>query len=135
MPSLKPDLAEAARAEALRNPHLPLRMPPPASGPVALPPGQPAPIPHAATSAARAAARFYALVSRPVRSEAEAEAMLKRLRAETNRIAHPTAIETGLQQTPDGWRITWWPFTHPRQAENARAAMAARRIELELVEF
>ena len=122
MPSLRPDLAASARAEAARHPGLPPRPTPSAQ------PGEGA-------SAARVPARFYALVSRPMRSQAEAEALLKRLRAETERIAHPTAIETGLQRTPEGWRVTWWPFTHPRQAENARAALAARRVELELVEF
>ena len=123
VPSLRPDLAASARAEAARHPGLP-----PRPEPGAQPPGQGA-------SAARAPARFYALVSRPMRSEAEAEALLKRLRAETQRIAHPTAIETGLQRTPEGWRVTWWPFTHPRQAENARAALAARRVDLDMVEF
>lgn len=123
MPSLRPDLAASARAEAARHPGLP-----PRPAPSAQPSGEGA-------SAARTTARFYALVSRPMRSEAEADALLKRLRAETQRIAHPTAIETGLQRTPDGWRVTWWPFTHPRQAENARAALAARRVDLEMVEF
>lgn len=125
VPPLRPDLAASARAEAARHPGLPQR-PPPASG--AQPPG-------GSASAAQAPVRFYALVSRPLRSEAEADALLRRLRAETQRIGHPTAIETGLQRTPEGWRVTWWPFTHPRQAENARAALAARRVELELVEF
>lgn len=60
--------------------------------------------------------------------------MLKRLRAETDRIAHPTATQTALQESRDGWRVTWWPFTNPRQAENARQALA-RRIELEVVDF
>ena len=122
VPSLRPDLAASARAEAARHPGLPPRPAPSAQ------PGEGA-------SAARVPARFYALVSRPMHSQAEAEALLKRLRAETERIAHPTAIETGLQRTPEGWRVTWWPFTHPRQAENARAALAARRVELEMVEF
>ena len=131
VPSLRPDLAASARAEAARHPGLPQR-PAPASAPVTAPGAQP---PADAASTTRAPARFYALVSRPMRSEAEADAMLKRLRAETQRIAHPTAIETGLQRTPEGWRVTWWPFTHPRQAENARAALAARRVELEVVEF
>jgi hypothetical protein len=131
VPSLRPDLAASARAEAARHPGLPQR-PAPASAP-AVPPGVQTPAEGA--SAARAPARFYALVSRPMRSEAEADAMLTRLRAETQRIAHPTAIETGVQRTPEGWRVTWWPFTHPRQAENARAALAAHRVELEMVEF
>ena len=122
VPSLRPDLAASARAEAALHPGLPVR-PAPASGP------------SSAASTARAPVRFYALVSRPLRTEAEADALLRRLRAETQRIAHPTAIETGLQRTPEGWRVTWWPFTHPRQAENARAAMAARRVDLEPVEF
>lgn len=100
-----------------------------------MPPAEAAPAPRDAASAALTPARFYALVSRPMRSEAEANALLKRLRAETQRIGHPTAVETGLQRTPEGWRVTWWPFTHPRQAENARAALAARRVELEMVEF
>jgi hypothetical protein len=127
VPSLRPDLAASARAEAARHPTLPQR-----SAPSTAPGPQ---TPGDSASAARAPARFYALVSRPLRSEAEADALLKRLRAETQRIAHPTAIETGLQRTPEGWRVTWWPFTHPRQAENARAALAARRVDLEMVEF
>jgi hypothetical protein len=127
VPSLRPDLAASARAEAARHPGLPQRTPP-STATGAQPPADGA-------SAARAPARFYALVSRPLRNEAEADALLKRLRAETQRIAHPTAIETGLQRTPEGWRVTWWPFTHPRQAENARAALAARRVDLDLVEF
>jgi hypothetical protein len=127
VPPLRPDLAASARAEAASHPGLPQRSAPP-TAPGARPPGDSA-------SAARVPARFYALVSRPLRSEAEADALLKRLRAETQRIAHPTAIETGLQRTPEGWRVTWWPFTHPRQAENARAALAARRVDLEMVEF
>jgi hypothetical protein len=126
VPSLRPDLAASARAEAGLHPGLPQR---PASTPAT------GASPSAGDSAARAPAPFYALVSRPLRSETEADALLKRLRAETQRIGHPTAIETGLQRTPDGWRVTWWPFTHPRQAENARAAMAARRVDLEPVEF
>ena len=135
VPSLRPDLAASARAEAARHPGLPLR-PPAASGPATAVPGtQRAPVPGESASTARAPARFYALVSRPLRSQAEADALLKRLCGETQRIAHPTAIETGLQRTPEGWRVTWWPFTHARQAENARAALAARRVELEMVEF
>jgi hypothetical protein len=129
-PSLRPDLAASARAEAARHPDLPLRLPD-----VGASAARTAPLSREAASAARGSARFYALVSRPLRSQAEAEALLGRLRAETNRIAHPTAIETGLQRTPEGWRVTWWPFTHPRQAENARAALAARRVDLDLVEF
>ena len=138
VPSLRPDLAASARAEAARHPGLPQRPPPTGSAPAAtpgMPPAEAAPAPRDAASAALTPARFYALVSRPMRSEAEANALLKRLRAETQRIGHPTAVETGLQRTPEGWRVTWWPFTHPRQAENARAALAARRVELEMVEF
>ncbi|MBI5259465.1 MAG: hypothetical protein HY855_23390 [Burkholderiales bacterium] len=78
--------------------------------------------------------QFYALVTRPVRSRSEAETLLRRLRAETDRINHPTASQVGLQETREGWRVTWWPFTNPRQAENARVALA-RRIELEVIEF
>ncbi|WP_284615539.1 hypothetical protein [Aquabacterium humicola] len=122
VPRLKPDLAEAARAEREKHPNLPQL-------------GRPATPPAAGSATAPGAVHFYALVTRPIRSRAEAEGVLKRLRAETSRIAHPTAIETGLQQTPEGWRVTWWPFTHPRQAENARAALAARGVPLEMVEF
>jgi hypothetical protein len=125
VPRLKPDLAEAARAEREKHPNLPRRER--STAPAAsAPPG---------ASSAPGQIRFYALVTRPMRQRAEAEAVLKRLRTETSRIAHPTAIETGLQQTPEGWRVTWWPFTHPRQAENARAALAARGVPLEMIEF
>lgn len=88
------------------------------------------------TAASRpAATAFYALVSRPMRSRAEAQTLLERLRRETLRINHPTATQTALIESTDGWRVTWWPFTHPRQAENARAAMASRRFALEVVAF
>jgi hypothetical protein len=73
-------------------------------------------------------------VSKPLRSKAEAEALLKRMRAESERINHPTANQTSLLDTREGWRVSWWPFTHQRQADNARAALA-RRFELEVVEF
>ncbi|HSW04900.1 hypothetical protein [Aquabacterium sp.] len=130
VPRLRPDLAASARAESPQ--------PGGASRPVA---GLPDPGPGnadrprpAASAAQPGVARFYALVTRPVRSKAEAESMLRRLRAETDRIAHPTATQTALQESRDGWRVTWWPFTNPRQAENARVALA-RRIELEMVDF
>jgi hypothetical protein len=87
------------------------------------------------TASRPAATAFYALVSRPMRSRAEAQALLERLRSETQRINHPTATQTALVESTDGWRVTWWPFTHPRQAENARAAMASRRFALEVVAF
>lgn len=162
VPRLRPDLAEAARAEAERSglaASLPQRPARPASGaadpaaagapaPAGTPPGSAgpgaAPGPQApaaagtttpgAGSASAVPARFYALVTRPVRSKAEAEALMRRLRVETDRINHPTANQTGLLQAADGWRVTWWPFTGPRQADNARAALA-RRIDLEVVEF
>ena len=69
------------------------------------------------------------------KSRAEADALLERLRRETQRIGHPTATQTALVDSSEGWRVTWWPFTHPRQAENARAAMASRRFALEVVAF
>lgn len=135
VPRLRPDLAASARAEA---PGGPLR-PPPGQGPAAeRAPGTPGVTPPraigAAPTAAASATRFYALVTRPVRSKAEADALLRRLRAETDRIGHPTATQTGLLESRDGWRATWWPFTNPRQAENARVALQ-RRIELEVVDF
>lgn len=77
----------------------------------------------------------FALVSAPIRSGAEAQALLRRLRAETARVHHPVAVETSIHQSAQGWRVSWWPFANQRQADNARAALADRQLEMEVVEF
>jgi len=77
----------------------------------------------------------FALVSAPIRSGAEAQALLRRLRAETARVHHPVAVETSIHQSAQGWRVSWWPFANQRQADNARAALADRQLEMDVVEF
>ena len=119
---LRPDLVPGRRKDAASGAPEPVPGPRGAGGPPA-------------AASRPAATAFYALVSRPMRSRAEAAALLERLRRETQRIGHPTATQTGLIESSEGWRVTWWPFTHPRQAENARAAMASRRFALEVVAF
>lgn len=91
--------------------------------------------PNAPPRASAAQATHFALVSAPLRSRAEAEAILARLRVDLARIRHPVAIETTLQQTPQGWRVSWFPFASQRHAENARGALAAHRIQWDLVPF
>ena len=99
-PSLRPQLAAAARSQA------------------------PAP-----------SSQRFALVSAPLRSAAEAQAWLKRMRAEVSRVHHPVALETSAHQSAEGWRVSWWPFDSRSQADHAQAAMAERKLSLELVEF
>lgn len=77
----------------------------------------------------------FALVSAPLRSRADADSMLRRLRGETSQLRHPVAVETSTLPSGQGWRVSWWPFANRRQAENARAALAGRRIEMDVVDF
>jgi cell division septation protein DedD len=77
----------------------------------------------------------FALVSAPMRSGTEAQALLRRLREEAARVKHPVAVETSAHQSAQGWRVSWWPFANRRQADNARAALADRQLEMEVVEF
>jgi len=113
-PTLRPRLADAARAEAAKA--------------------------EAARAKAASAVRterpaHFALVGAPMRSRADAEALLRRLRAETARIRHPSATETSVMESPQGWRVSWWPFTTRKAAENAQRALGGQRIALEVVDF
>ncbi|WP_088281631.1 SPOR domain-containing protein [Ideonella sp. A 288] len=136
---------EAPQAEAPATP------PPdaPAAPRVAAPAGTPPPAaaiaprvsivpnlrPRLGDTAAPPTGQHFALVSPPMRSRAEAEALLRRLRTETSKIRHPSAVETSLLDSAQGWRVSWWPFANRRQADNAQAALAQRRVELEVVDF
>ena len=88
-----------------------------------------------AASAPSPPEHHFALVSPPMRRKADAEAALKRLQTETERIRHPVATQTSLLSSAEGYRISWWPFKQRRQADNAQAAMADRKVRLEVVEF
>lgn len=103
----------------------------PASGASGVAAGPSAP----AASAPPPPEHHFALVSPPMRRKADAEAALKRLQAETERIRHPVATQTSMLSSAEGYRISWWPFKQRRQADNAQAAMADRKVRLEVVEF
>ncbi len=91
--------------------------------------------PQLATSVQAVSHSQFALVSAPLRSRTEADAMLKRLRSETSRLHHPVAVETSALSSPQGWRVSWWPFAGRKQAENARAMLADRHLDMDIVDF
>lgn len=91
--------------------------------------------PQLARAAQVESAQRFALVSAPIRSGAQAQALLRLVREEASRVHHPVAVETSLHQSAQGWRVSWWPFANQRQAANARAALADRHLEMDVVEF
>jgi hypothetical protein len=91
--------------------------------------------PQLATSVQTAARQQFALVSAPLRSRSEADTMLRRLRTETSRLHHPVAVETSALSSPQGWRVSWWPFAGRKQAENARAMLADKHLDMDIVDF
>jgi len=91
--------------------------------------------PQLSTSVQSVSHPQFALVSAPLRSRSEADAMLKRLRTETSRLHHPVAVETSALSSPQGWRVSWWPFAGRKQAENARAMLADRHLDMDIVDF
>ena len=61
--------------------------------------------------------------------------MLRRLRTQTERIGDSSATEMLVLETPQGWRVSWWPFATFRQADSAKSMLAQHRIVLQIVDF
>jgi hypothetical protein len=91
-------------------------------------------LPASAASAAEGP-RFYALVTKPSRSKAEAQARMVLLsKAAANAIA-PRGTRIELLQTQDAWQAIWWPFARRADAERARHLLTVRGVLVEMVEF
>jgi hypothetical protein len=81
------------------------------------------------------AKRIVALVG-PPGSKAEAEALLKKMRAGLVGVhSNPEALQADVIQTPEGWRATIWPFPSREQAQLINATLVARGMKTKAVDF
>lgn len=72
----------------------------------------------------------------PPGSKAEAEALLKRMRAGLVGVhSNPEALQSDVIQTPEGWRATIWPFPSREQAQLINATLVARGLKTKAVNF
>jgi len=161
-PRTKPLLSDEARQAAMAegkqmraSDPVPAARPPPALAPVPTPkPGKapdPGPLAIPATpeadrgpsaaqrpppgGSAPATARFYALVTKPSFSKVDAEARMVLLRAGAANAIAPAGTRIELIQARQAWQAVWWPFAKRDDAERARGLLAARGVQVELVEF
>ncbi|MBT9459272.1 MAG: hypothetical protein IV097_21830 [Burkholderiaceae bacterium] len=158
-PQLSDEARQAAMAEGKQmrasDPLPPARTPPPAaSAPAPKPSKAPDPgslaIPAtpeadrgpsgaaqrpAQGGSAPATAKFYALVTKPSFSKVDAEARMILLRAGAANAIAPAGTRIELIQARQAWQAVWWPFAKRDDAERARGLLAARGVQVELVEF
>ncbi|MBT9504359.1 MAG: hypothetical protein IV092_24155 [Burkholderiaceae bacterium] len=158
-PQLSDEARQAAMAEGKQmrasDPLPPARTPPPAaSAPAPKPSKAPDPgslaIPAtpeadrgpsgaaqrpAQGGSAPATAKFYALVTKPSFSKVDAEARMILLRAGAANAIAPAGTRIELIQARQAWQAVWWPFAKRDDAERARALLAVRGVQVELVEF
>jgi hypothetical protein len=72
----------------------------------------------------------------PPGSKAEAEAMLKKIRAGLVGVhSNPEALQADVIQTPEGWRAAVWPFPSREQAQLINATLVARGLKTKAVNF
>jgi hypothetical protein len=91
--------------------------------------------PRLARLAEAPAAAIVALVG-PPGSKAEAEALLKRMKAGLVGVhSNPDALQGDVIQTPEGWRATVWPFPSREQAQLINATLVARGMKTRAVNF
>ncbi|MBL8345303.1 MAG: hypothetical protein JNN03_07665 [Rubrivivax sp.] len=110
---------------------------PPASGAPARAAPQPAPTaaPRAAAAPATATATAWAVSTRNLRTRFESEQMLAALRDVAYRNGHGSELKLEVLPTGDDWRAVGWPFATRADAERLRAALAARGLKAEVVQF
>lgn len=72
----------------------------------------------------------------PPGSRADAEALLKKMRAGLVGVHNnPEALQGDVIQTPEGWRATIWPFPSREQAQLINATLVARGLKTKAVNF
>ena len=82
--------------------------------------------------AAPSAPRTYALAARSTKSRAASELMLGFIKGA---VAGDPGQHTEVLPARQGWRATLWPFANVHDAEQARELLAARGVNVEVVEF
>jgi hypothetical protein len=88
--------------------------------------GQPAPPPPVTV---------FALAGKPARARAAAELRLALLEDAVSGMNRSDDQHTEVLRVDATWRAVWWPFASREAAERARAELAARGVQLELVAF
>jgi len=123
------EASEAARNELAARAH---RAAPPSPSP--------SPLPAAARAAAAAApapapVAAWAVSTRNLRTRFESEQMLAALRDAAYRGGHGSELTLEVLPSGDDWRAVGWPFATRADAERLRAALAARGLKAEVVQF
>jgi hypothetical protein len=95
----------------------------------------PAPRPGEAILAKLANKPAVALVG-PPGTKAEAEALLKRMRAALSGVTKdPDSLQAQVVETPAGWRATVWPFASREQAQLINATLVAQGLKTKAIDF
>jgi cell division protein FtsN len=105
-------------------------------------PTKPAAVPPAghgeastAAVAAAAPAVAWAVSTRNLRTRFESEQMLAALRDVAYRGGHGSELKLEVLPAGEDWRAVGWPFATKAEAERLRAALAARGLKAEVVQF
>ncbi|MBI5718899.1 MAG: hypothetical protein HZC37_14610 [Burkholderiales bacterium] len=77
----------------------------------------------------------WAVSTRNLRTRFESEQMLAALRDVAYRGGHGNELKLEVLPSGDDWRAVGWPFATRADAERLRAAMAARGLKAEVVQF
>lgn len=88
-----------------------------------------------APAAPAAPATAWAVSTRTLRTRFESEQMLAALRDVAYRNGHGNEVKFEVMPTGDDWRAVGWPFGNRADAERLRAALAARGVKTEVVQF
>lgn len=85
--------------------------------------------------AADPAGTLYALVMRRTDTRLESEALLGTLRTVAARADTRLPTRQDVMESDRGFQATWWPFASRDEAERAKRQLAARGLQLEIVDF
>jgi hypothetical protein len=97
---------------------------------------KPEPIDPRLTRMAKSPDKVVVALVGPPGTKAEAEALLKRMRASLEGVhGDPDTLQADVIQTPEGWRATVWPFASREQAQLINATLVARGFKTKAVNF
>ncbi len=77
----------------------------------------------------------WAVSTRSLRTRFESEQMVAALRDVAYRSGHGKDLKLEVLPSGDDWRAVGWPFASRAEAERMRAALAARGLKAEVVQF
>lgn len=91
--------------------------------------------PVASPAPAAASTTAWAVSTRTLRTRFESEQMLAALRDVAYRNGHGRELKLEVLPAGDDWRAVGWPLATRDEAERLRAALAARGLKVEVVQF